>query len=47
MQISPAERVLLRSVEWLTFHPKNYEAALRQANALMRYLLGMLGFRLS
>jgi len=40
MQISPAERVLLRSVEWLTFHPNNYEAALRQANALMRYLLG-------
>jgi hypothetical protein len=41
MQIQPAERVLLRSVEWLTFHPNNYEAALRQGNALLRYLLGV------
>lgn len=41
MQIQPAERVLLRSIEWLTFHPSNHEAALRQGNALLRYLLGM------
>lgn len=40
MNILPAEKVLCRSVEWLTFHPGNYGAALRQANALMRYLLG-------
>ncbi|KAF8321303.1 hypothetical protein DL93DRAFT_2130809 [Clavulina sp. PMI_390] len=39
-KILPAERVLCRSVEWLTFHSTNYGAALRQANALMRYLLG-------
>lgn len=40
MQVLPAERVLCRSVEWLTFQAGNYGAALRQANALMRYLLG-------
>lgn len=40
MQILPSEEVLCRSVEWLTFHPSNYEAALRQTNALLRYLLG-------
>lgn len=42
MHVLPSEYVLCRSVEWLTFHPSNYEAALRQANALMRYLLGQL-----
>lgn len=31
---------LIRSLEWLTFDPSTYSAALSQANALARHFLG-------
>ncbi|KAF9506540.1 hypothetical protein BS47DRAFT_1321765 [Hydnum rufescens UP504] len=39
LQIRKEELVLCRSVEWLTFHESNHGHALRQANAILRYLL--------
>ncbi|KAF8324711.1 nuclear pore protein 84/107 [Cantharellus anzutake] len=40
IHINPIELTLCRSIEWLTFHQSNFEHALRQTNAILRYLLG-------
>jgi hypothetical protein len=37
---SDPQLLLLRSIEWTTFHEATYDTALEQANVILRYFLG-------